>query len=51
MIKTYVIETLTTEYQIFAIDLSDALITYDGKAEDIIAIKEYENPSNTDTIH
>lgn len=51
MIKTFVIETVDTEYQIYAMDLQDALDTFDGDAQDVIAIKEYDNPSKTDTLH
>jgi len=51
MIKTYIIETNDVEYQIYAMDFQDALNTFDGDANDIVAIKEYENPSPTDTLH
>jgi hypothetical protein len=51
MIKTFVIDTLKVEHHIYAMDLTDALNTFDGKAEDIICIKEYENYSEEDTLH
>ena len=51
MVKTFVVETPDVEYHIYALDLDDALNTYDGNAEDIICIKEYENKNRTDTLH
>ena len=51
MIKTFIIETDNVEYQIYAMDIDDAVNTFDGKAEDIVCIKEYENYGQFDTIH
>ena len=51
MIKTFIIETEHVEYQIYAMDIDDAVNTFDGKAEDIVCIKEYENYSQSDTLH
>lgn len=51
MVKAFVIETENVEYQIYAMDLDDALNTFDGNVEDIVAIKEYENRKESDTLH
>lgn len=51
MIKTFVIETSNVEYHIYALDIDDALNTFDGRSDDIICIKEYENYSQNDTLH
>ena len=51
MIKTFIIETDNVEYQIYEMDIDDAVNTFDGKAEDIVCIKEYENYSQSDTLH
>ena len=51
MIKTFIIETDNVEYQIYAMDIDDAVNTFDGKEEDIVCIKEYENYSQSDTLH
>ena len=32
MIKTFIIETDNVEYQIYAMDIDDAVNTFDGKA-------------------
>jgi len=51
MIKTFVVETTEIEYHIYAFDIDDALNTFDGDAEDIVCIKEYENRTIEDTLH
>lgn len=51
MTKLYVIDTAETEYHIYALDIDDALNTFDGRSDDIICIKEYENYSQNDTLH
>jgi len=50
MTKLYVIDTAETEYHIYALDINDALDTFDGNADDIISIAEHEN-SLGNTIH
>jgi hypothetical protein len=49
--KLFVITTSTVEYSIYAMDLTDALETFDGDANDIETIAEHENLTCTDTIH
>jgi hypothetical protein len=40
IIKRYIIETEHTEFYIKAVDLQDAIDTWNGRAEDLICIKE-----------
>jgi len=37
----FIIETSEVEYRIIAVNLQDALETFDGDPNDIICIKEY----------
>lgn len=41
MIKNFIIETADIEFYIKAMDLQDALETWNGAAKDIICIKEF----------
>ena len=49
--KLFVITTSSIEYSIYAIDLQDALETFDGDINDIEVIAEHENLTSTYTIH
>jgi len=50
MVKLFVIDSADLEYHIYAMDIEDALNTYDGAIEDIVSIAEYENHTNQ-TLH
>jgi hypothetical protein len=51
MTKLFVIDTHSTEYHIYAMDVQDALETFDGNPNDIDSIAEYENPSSSERLH
>ena len=50
MTRLYVIDTPEVEYHIYALDVTDALDTFDGNVDDIISIAEHEN-SLGNTLH
>ena len=51
MTKLFVIDTHKIEYHIYALDVQDALETFNGNPEDINSIAEYENPSSSERLH
>jgi hypothetical protein len=51
MTKLFVIDTHSTEYHIYAMDVQDALETFDGDVNDINSIAEYDNPSHNERLH
>ena len=52
MPRTYVIETPDSTWTIYAMDWQDAVRTWGGPREDLLCIKEYENPElGVDIIH
>jgi hypothetical protein len=51
MTKLFVINTQKIEYHIYAMDVQDALETFDGDVNDINSIAEYENPSSSERLH